>query len=118
MKDHTFTVDNVEYEIKVGLSGQNKIIVQAFKANTNEAANGFQYSINLNMAIDMENVQGVSGVQELIEIAKNDVINKRWEELEEILKSIPTNLKTDSGFNGNKFSNQRIHSIAGSARSE
>lgn len=97
MKDHIFKVEEVDYEIKVGLNGQNEIIVQAFKANTTEPANGFSYSIKLNMAIDMANVQGVSGVQELIEIAKNDVVSKKWEELREILKNVPTNLRTDSG---------------------
>ena len=75
----------------------NEIIVQAFNSKTNKAANGLYYSINLFDAIDMANVQGVAGVEELVKIAKSDVIHKKWDELKEILKKGPTSLRTDSG---------------------
>ncbi|HPS84823.1 MAG TPA: hypothetical protein PLA88_10915 [Bacteroidales bacterium] len=96
MKNHVFTVDGVSYEIKIALKDQSKILVRAFKSNSDEPANGFCYSIGLTMNIDMTHVQGVTGLQTLIGIAKDDVINRRWDELEKTLKNTRRNLKTDS----------------------
>jgi len=96
MKEHIFEANGEEYEVKIGQSVQNQIIVQAFNTKNNEPS-GFSYSVDFDTNFVMENVLGISGVQSLIEIIKDDVVNKRREELETISKNLPREFTKSSG---------------------
>jgi hypothetical protein len=95
MKEHLFEVSGEKFEIKLGQTVQDELIVQAFNVSTGKPV-GFRYSVSFDTNVDMNNYAGISGIQSLIEIAKDDVKNKRWEEVAEAMKNVPQQLMTTS----------------------
>lgn len=76
IKSITFSHKGQEYEVRWALIGETYRI-QAFKDG--RAANGYEYSVALPIALAMANSIGVSAIENLIETAKRDVIEERWE---------------------------------------
>ena len=50
-------------------------------------ANGFEYSVDLPVAVDYQQWTGLSAVQTLIDSAKNDIVSGSWEKIQEFFKS-------------------------------
>jgi len=65
------------YDVRVYSDGYN-ILVKAFAAGTE--ANGFSHSVTLPVAFDMKNQLGMDAVEMLVEDAKRDVVEGRWEQ--------------------------------------
>lgn len=76
MKIVKFTHASQEFEIRIASDG-NTLFIRAFK--NSQPANGFRYSVDLVTAMDIEHVMGYDAVNDLIESAKSDIVEGRWE---------------------------------------
>ena len=76
------TFEGMEYEIRV-LYDNTMINVVAFRDN--HPANGFRHQIKIPKKCDAKAILNKGAAIELVEMSKNDVINKRWEGLNKIL---------------------------------
>jgi len=85
MRTIKFIHNHQEFEIRV-ISDGNTIYVKAFKDGL--PANGYSYQVSLPVAFDMDRLLGMSAVDDLIENAKDDVVNGTWEKLLEAMKSL------------------------------
>lgn len=73
-----------QYEIRVVTDGVC-VYVRAF--HRNRPANGYRYSIDLMVtAPELRRLKGMDGIRVLIEHAKQDVFEERWERLQELMK--------------------------------
>lgn len=71
-------VDNKSYEIRVLYDDRN-INVVAFRDN--HPVNGLRHQISVSNKYDVKELLEKEPVQELIEISKADIAEKRWERL-------------------------------------
>ena len=71
-------VDNKDYDIRVLYDDRN-INVVAFLDN--HPVNGFRHQINVPKKLDVKELLEKEPVQELIEMSKADIVEKRWERL-------------------------------------
>ena len=76
-----FPHEGEEFEIRI-TSDESKTEIQVFSGE--EPANGYTYSINHDLKRELNS----NSLKDLVEIAKNDVINKNWERLLEAHKEI------------------------------
>lgn len=76
MKTLPFRHKDVDYEVRC-ISDGYTIHIRAFRGKV--PANGYAYSLTHPMAFDIANVRGVDAIEDLIEEAKNDVIEENWE---------------------------------------
>ncbi|GBD97567.1 MAG TPA: hypothetical protein ENG80_02625 [Nitrospirae bacterium] len=76
------TFADKDYEIRV-LYDDASIHVIAFL--NNHPANGYRYQIKIPTEFDVERVLGTDVVEELVEMSKNDIIEKRWENLLKVM---------------------------------
>jgi len=72
-----------DYEIRV-LYDETTVNVVAFL--NNYPFNGFRHQIQFPKKFDVKTILKADAVKELVEIVKNDIIEKRWEKL---LKALP-----------------------------
>lgn len=78
-----FSFEEKNYEIKVFYD--DKIInIVAFR--NNYPANGFRHQIKISKSIPIEEILKQKVIDELIEICKKDISEKRWERLTAIKK--------------------------------
>ncbi len=83
-----FSFKDKEYEILVWSDGAT-IRVKAFhKGWPQKAANGFCYEIGMNQPFDFKKLTGLDLIKEFIELAKNDIIQKRYERLLEAIEEV------------------------------
>ena len=66
-----------KYEIRI-ISNGATVFIRAF--HDNKPANGYSYSIDTMVHMDMKSWVGIDGIKELIETAKKDIINGLWEQ--------------------------------------
>ena len=66
--------------------------IKAYKGT--EEANGYEYTVRETIAFDLWAAQGVSGVQHMIDLAKEDVRHKRWESVLQAVKTLEEEKKT------------------------
>lgn len=78
MIPENFTANGKDYEIQVKCDGQ-ELEIRAYHAG--HPANGYSYHITLTTAHDLKVLAEQEAVKELIYIAKNDVIEQRYEKL-------------------------------------
>jgi len=74
---------NQDYEIRSMFDGHT-LHVRAFKDN--KPANGFTYSVSFEVAFDLKTTQGEDAAEILIEDAKRDIIEGRWERFLEAIQ--------------------------------
>ena len=71
-----FEFENKSYEVRIYSEGWRFTIRTYLDGNP---ANGYEYSVDLPTAFDLQQVHAVDAIQKLVEIAKADVQNKIWE---------------------------------------
>ena len=71
-------IDNKQYEIRV-MFEEGLVNVAAF--HNNYPANGFRHQILLSKATDVQTVLESDAVAEIVEMAKNDIDEERWNKL-------------------------------------
>ena len=83
-KDIQMTLDGKPYEIRV-LYDDRTINVLAF--HNNYPASGFRHQIQLPKNCDVQEVLGEDIVDDLIEITKNEILEKKWEKVSKFFKN-------------------------------
>jgi len=78
LKNFPFTFEEKYYEIRV-LFSDNTINIVAFY--NNHPANGYRHQIKILKNFDPEKLLETEAVKEMVEISKNDIIEKRWEKV-------------------------------------
>ena len=79
----TFQNDGKDYEIRItsdGFTTRIRVFLDG------KPANGYTYSVDSVTAFDLRRVLGVKAIDDLIETAKNDIINKNWERFLEAIE--------------------------------
>ena len=71
------------YEIRI-LFGDNTVNIVAFY--NNHPANGYRHQIKILKNFDPEKLLETETVKELVEISRNDILQKRWEKLVKTFK--------------------------------
>ena len=77
-----------EYEIRL-LYDDTTINVVAF--HNNHPANGFRHQVKLPKKCDPKGVLEKDAVKELVEISRNDIIDRRWDSISKIIAENSTN---------------------------
>jgi hypothetical protein len=77
-----FEHNNINYEIRL-IEKEHTYIVRAFRNHI--PANGFCYECNFDSRIDLIQLQSVDIIKEFSGMAKEDVIEDRWNQLLEAL---------------------------------
>ena len=75
-KNIPFTHEGKEYEIRI-FYDNSKISVIAF--SNHYPVNGYRYQIKFSKNIDIERFLDVKNFENLIDFAKNDILNNSWE---------------------------------------
>ena len=78
-----FSFEEKNYEIRVFYDDKT-INIAAFR--NNYPANGFRHQIKISKSITIEEILKQKVIDELIEICKKDISEKRWERLTAIKK--------------------------------
>jgi hypothetical protein len=82
------TFEGKDYEIRVLYEGvlyeDTTISVIAFL--NNYPANGYRHQVQLPKNCNVERVLEQGFVDELVEMSKNDIIEKRWEKLSKVIR--------------------------------
>ena len=81
-KKYPLPFEEKEYEIKV-LYDDKIINVVAFLSNY--PVNGFRHQIKIPKRFDVKEILEMDAVKELVDISKNDIIEKRWEKLLKVM---------------------------------
>ena len=76
LKKIPFTFEDKKYEIRI-LFGNHTINIVAFYSNY--PANGYRHQIILPKDVEPEKLLNTDSLKELMEISKNDIIERRWE---------------------------------------
>lgn len=79
-----FTVKDKAYEIQLTYDGY-EFKVKAFSGK--KPANGYSYNVTCSTADDLKVMAGQDAIKELIRIAMDDVVQKRYEGLVKAIKS-------------------------------
>lgn len=83
MREEKFIHNETEYTIRI-IERELSFDIRVFKGMA--PANAYTYSISLDTSFDFGRQYGISGLRHLIDTAKADVIEGRWEEHLEIIK--------------------------------
>ena len=78
MKKIPFKFEEKNYEIRI-LLGENLLNIVAF--HNNYPANGFRHQIKVPKNIDPESLSETSVLNEILEISKKEILEKRWEKI-------------------------------------
>ena len=81
LKNIPFTFEGKKYEIRI-LYGDNTINIVAFYKNY--PLNGFRHHIKIPQNAAPEKLLETDVLEEVLEISKNDITEKRWEKIERI----------------------------------
>ncbi len=81
-KKYPFVFEDNDYEIKV-LFDDSTINVVAFL--NNYPANGFRHLVKIPKTIDIKKLLNNDAVKNLVDLSKEDIINKRWENISRII---------------------------------
>lgn len=81
-----FIHNGESYEIRLRVEG---LTVEAKAFKDGRPANGYSHSVTLPVAFDFKNQTGMDAVDSLINEAKQDVYENRWEKLLEAIKQAP-----------------------------
>lgn len=73
-----YTLDDKKYEIRV-LYDEAMINIVVF--HNNYPANGFRHQVQIPKRYDVKKILKTKAIQEIIEIAKSDIIENRWAKL-------------------------------------
>ena len=84
MQVKKFLHNGKEYETRIISDGET-IRIKVFQ--NGKPANGYSYSVRLDVAFDLKQMIGIDGIKDLIDTAKNDVIVGRWEKYLEAVKN-------------------------------
>ena len=76
-----FTFENKEYEIKVFY---NDTLINILAFHNNYPVNGFRHQIKISKNLSSKELLKQKALDETIEIAKQDICEKRWERLLEM----------------------------------
>ena len=82
-KKHLMSFEGENYEIRV-LYDDQRINVVAF--HNNHPANCFRHQLKIPKDIDVKKLLGTDAVKDLVEISKNDITQKRWENLLSVIR--------------------------------
>ena len=82
LKKIPLTLEDKYYEIRI-LFGNNTINIVVFY--NNHPANGYRHQLIIPKNVDPEKLLETEALKEVVEISKNDIVEKRWEKLAEIL---------------------------------
>jgi len=88
LKRIPFAHDGKDYEIRVMGEGES-IRIEAF--DKDKRANGYSYQLTIDESQYFSAVVELDVINRFIEMAKEDVVEHRWEELLNVLKSHGTN---------------------------
>ena len=78
-----FEHDGKEYEIRV-ISDGATIYIRAFYQN--RTANGYSYQVGVMKYFDLKKLMGFDAIKDLVDSAKQDVVENRWERFLEVLE--------------------------------
>ena len=81
-KKYPMTFEGKEYEIRV-LYDSVTINVVAFL--NNHPVNGYRHQVKIPTEFDVKGILKMSAVKDLVEMSKNDILEKRWEKLLKIM---------------------------------
>ena len=81
-KKHPMTFEEKKYEIRVLYDDTTINVVTFFN---NHPANGFRHQVKIKKGFDVEGILEMKAVNNLIEMSKNDIIEKRWDTFLKIL---------------------------------
>ena len=73
-----FTFAEKDYEIRVL---HNDIMINVVVFHNNYPANGFRHQIKVSKKLSMQKLLEQNVIDEIIEIAKSDICENRWEKL-------------------------------------
>ena len=74
-KKYPMTFEEKDYEIRV-LYDSTTINVVAFL--NNHPANGYRHQVKISKEFDVKGVLEMNVVKDLVEMSKNDIVEKRW----------------------------------------
>jgi hypothetical protein len=72
-----------QYEIRV-LYDETTVNVVAFLQN--HPANGFRHQVKMPKHVDIKGILEMNAAEDLIELCKNDILEKRWEKWGPIIR--------------------------------
>ncbi len=81
-KKYPMTFEEKDYEIRL-LYDSTAINVVAFL--NNHPANGYRHQVKIPKEFDVKGILEMNVVKDLVEMSKNDIIEKRWEILLKIM---------------------------------
>ena len=81
-KKYPMTFEEKDYEIRL-LYDSTAINVVAFL--NNHPVNGYRHQVRIPKEFDVKGVLKMSAIKGLVEMSKNDIIEKRWEKLLKIM---------------------------------
>ena len=77
-KSIPFTFEDKDYEIKVFY---NDTLINILVFYNNFPVNGFRHQIKISKKLSVKELLKVNVIDEIIEIARKDIFEKRWERL-------------------------------------
>ena len=83
LKKIPFMFEEKNFEIRI-LFGDNMVNIVAFY--NNHPANGYRHQIKILKNFDPEKLLETETFKELVEISRNDILQKRWEKLVKTFK--------------------------------
>ena len=83
LKSASFEFEGQKYEIRIWCD-ESKIYVKAFL--NNKPANGYTYQVDFPSKFVVENRFEINLIEDFIEMAKNDIFEKRWIKLLKLLE--------------------------------
>ena len=81
-KKYPMTFEEKDYEIRL-LYDSATINVVAFL--NNHPANGYRHQVKIPKESDVKGILEMNVVEDLVEMSKNDILEKRWEKLLKIM---------------------------------
>ena len=81
-KKYPMTFEEKKYEIRVLYDDTTINVVTFFN---NHPVNGFRHQVKIKKGFDVEGILEMKAVNNLIEMSKNDIIEKRWDTFLKIL---------------------------------
>ena len=84
-KSIPFTFENKDYEIKVFY---NDTLINVLVFHNNYPVNGFRHQIKVSKNLSVKELLKPEIIDEIIEIARKDIFEKRWERLLQVPANI------------------------------
>ena len=84
-KSISFTFENKDYEVKVF---HNDTLINILVFHNSYPVNGFRHQINISKNLSVNKLLKGETIDEIIEIARKDILEKRWERLLQVTATI------------------------------